>query len=126
MIDHVSVGTHRYADAVDFYRRVLAPLGLTLRRDTGVEAAFGTGDQWMFFLYPVAEDEPVTAKGTHIAFGAASRRVVAEVHATALASSANDLFTPRTRPDISPTYFGAMFNDLDGHRVEVKTDAPAE
>ena len=34
-----------------------------------------------------------------------------------------DLFSPRERPDISPTYFGAMFSDLDGHRIEVLTNA---
>jgi len=126
MIDHVSIGTHHYDDAVVFFSRVLAPMGLTLQRDTGQEAAFGKGGQWMFFLYPVPPDEPVTAKGTHVAFGATSRRMVADIHATALAASANDIFTPRTRPDISPTYFGAMFNDLDGHRLQVKTDAPPE
>ena len=33
----------------------------------------------------------------------------------------HDIFTPRERPDISNTYFGAMFHDLDGHRIEVLT-----
>ena len=46
MIDHVSLGTTRYAEAVDFYRRALAPLGLALQRDTGAEAAFGTAENW--------------------------------------------------------------------------------
>jgi catechol 2,3-dioxygenase-like lactoylglutathione lyase family enzyme len=123
MIDHVSVGTHHYSEAVSFYSKVLAPLGVTLQRDTGQEAAFGSEDQWVFFLYPVPSDESAVAKGTHIAFGAASRQVVQEIHALALSVSAKDIFSPRMRPDISATYFGAMFNDLDDHRVEVKTDA---
>ena len=123
MIDHVSLGTHHYAQAVAFYQQALKPLGLALQRDTGAEAAFGTASQWSFFLYPVEEDQPVTAKGTHIALGAASRAVVAQAHAAALAASGTDIFTPRTRPDISPTYFGAMFHDLDGHRIEVLTNA---
>ncbi len=123
MIDHVSLGTRHYAKAVAFYQRALKPLGIELQRDTGAEAAFGTASQWSFFLYPVEEDQPVTAKGTHIALGAASRAVVAEAHAAALAASGQDIFTPRTRPDISPTYFGAMFHDLDGHRIEVLTNA---
>jgi predicted lactoylglutathione lyase len=67
--------------------------------------------------------ETVTAPGLHTAFGAASRAQVAAVHEAALASGAADLFTPRERPDIGSTYFGAMFSDLDGHRIEVKTDA---
>lgn len=123
MIDHVSLGTTRYAESVAFYRQVLAPLGAELLRDTGAEAAFGTPAHWSFFLYPVAADAKVTAPGTHLAFAAGSRAEVAAVHAAALAASGADIFTPRERPDVSPTYFGAMFTDLDGHRIEVKTDA---
>jgi len=123
MIDHVSLGTRRYAESVDFYSRVLAPLGLALQRDTGSEAAFGTPERWCFFLYPVPEDEPVTARGAHIALGASDRVAVAATHEVALASAARDIFAPRPRPDISETYFGAMFHDLDGHRIEVLTNA---
>ena len=123
MVEHVSLGTHRYADAIAFFQRALAPLGMTLLRDTGAEAAFGTASRWSFFLYPVDPQEGVVAKGTHVAFGAASREQVAEVHAAALAAGAQDIFSPRERPDISPTYFGAMFEGLEGHKLEVMTDA---
>jgi catechol 2,3-dioxygenase-like lactoylglutathione lyase family enzyme len=121
VIDHVSLGTTRYADATAFYRAALAPLGLALLRDTGAEAAFGTASQWSFFLYPA--EAPVTARGTHLAFGAPSRAAVAAAHAAALAVGGQDIFTPRERPDVSPSYFGAMFTDLDGHRIEVMTNA---
>jgi catechol 2,3-dioxygenase-like lactoylglutathione lyase family enzyme len=121
MIDHMSLGTTRYAESVAFYSRVLAPLGLQLMRDTGDEAAFGTEAKWCFFLYPVPEGEPVTARGTHVAIAAPDRAAVAAAHAAALDAAARDIFTPRTRPDISESYFGAMFHDLDGHRIEVKT-----
>ncbi|HEX3139915.1 MAG TPA: VOC family protein, partial [Rhizobacter sp.] len=67
------------------------------------------------------EAPQVTAPGMHLAFSAGSRAQVAAVHAAALAATGADLFTPRERPDISPSYFGAMFTDLDGHRVEVLT-----
>lgn len=123
MLDHTSIGTHRYADAVHFYQRVLAPLGVELLRDTGKEAAIGTPSQWSFFLYAIEATEKITAPGTHIALSAPSRAVVAAVHNAALAESANDIFTPRLRPDISDTYFGAMFHDLDGHRIEVLTNS---
>ena len=92
-------------------------------KDTGAEAAFGTPERWCFFLYPVPEDEAVTARGAHVALGAPDRLAVAATHEVALAGSARDIFTPRTRPDISDTYFGAMFHDLDGHRIEVLTNA---
>jgi catechol 2,3-dioxygenase-like lactoylglutathione lyase family enzyme len=123
VIDHVSLGTTRFSESVRFYQQVLAPLGIALLRNTGTEAAFGVESHWSFFLYPISEEERVTAPGTHMALGAVSRAVVVATHATALAASAKDLFTPRERPDISPSYFGAMFLDLDGHRIEVLTNA---
>lgn len=126
MIDHVSLGTRRYAEAVEFYRRALAPLGFGLQRDTGQEAAFGTAQRWSFFLYPVPEEEAVTARGMHLAFGAASREQVEAAHAAALQAEGRDIFSPRPRPDISASYFGAMFHDLDGHRIEVKADLPPQ
>ena len=122
MIDHVSLGTTRYADAVAFYRRALAPLDMTLQNDTGREAAFGTASRWSFFLYPVDAGATTAAPGMHVAFRAASREVVAESYAAAIAASAGELWGPRERPDISATYFGAMFMDLDGHRIELKND----
>lgn len=123
MIDHVSLGSHRYADAVAFYGRVLAPLGLALLRDTGSEAAFGTAERWGFFLYPAPAAEGVRGAGMHLALAAPSREAVQAAHELALAAGAEDIFTPRLRPDISDTYFGAMFRDLDGHRIEVLTHA---
>lgn len=123
MIDHVSLGTRHYPEAVAFYQQALKPLGLELQRDTGAEAAFGTAAQWSFFLYPVEEDQHVVAKGTHVALGTASRTQVAAAHTAALAAAGKDIFTPRLRPDVSPTYFGAMFHDLDGHRIEVLTNS---
>jgi len=122
-IDHVSLGTTRYAEAVGFYQRALAPLGLTLLRDTGAEASFGIPSHWSFFLYPVPADEPVTARGTHLAFSAASRAAVSAAYEAALSTSAQGVVSPRERPDISPSYFGAIFLDLDGHRIEVLTNA---
>jgi catechol 2,3-dioxygenase-like lactoylglutathione lyase family enzyme len=123
MVEHISLGTHRYLESVTFYQRILEPLGMVLLRDTGAEAAFGTPSHWAFFLYPVAAEEGVVSKGTHVAFGAQSRAQVVQVYETALAAGALSIFAPRERPDISPTYFGAMFNGLDGHALEVLTNA---
>lgn len=121
MIDHLSLGSRRYADAVSFYRSVLEPLGAELLRDTGSEAAFGTAAHWSFFLYPAHEGASVVGNRTHVALRAPSRDAVRRVHAAAVGCGGADLSVPRERPDISPTYYGAMFSDLDGHRIEVLT-----
>jgi len=121
MLDHVSFGTTRYIEAVAFYQQVLAPLGYELLRDTGREAAFGTPERWCFFLYPVDPGEPVDGAGTHLAIAAPSRDGVRGAHAAALQAAGTDLWSPRERPDIDDLYYGAMFRDLDGHRIEVMT-----
>ena len=123
MIDHLSVGTTDYASAVAFYRAALAPLGLGLQRDTGKEAGFGTEAQWCFFLYPVEPGEQPVAPKMHIAFAAPSRAAVERAHVVALASGAKEVRAPGLRPDISATYFGGIFTDLDGHKIEVLTNA---
>ena len=123
MIDHVSLGTHRYAEAVAFYQRALAPLVLALQRDTGQEAAFGTAERWGFYLYPADPALPVTGKGTHLALAALSRDAVHQVHAAALAAGGETIFEPKERPDIAATCFGTMFTDRDGHRIELLTHA---
>jgi len=123
MIDHLSLGTHRYADAVSFYQRVLAPLGMRLQRDNGREAGFGDDASWCFWLYPVPAGEGVTAPGVHVALAAPSRAAVVAVHGQALAADGREILSPRLRPEIDERYFGAMFHDLDGHRIEVLTRA---
>jgi catechol 2,3-dioxygenase-like lactoylglutathione lyase family enzyme len=124
MIDHISLGTTRYGVSVAFYQRIFAPLGMALQRDTGAEAAFGTASHWSFFLYPIADIPAVTAPGAHFAFAAATHAEVVAVYEAALAAGATSRVTPCERPDISSTYFGAIFLDLDGHRIEVLTNAP--
>ncbi len=122
MIDHISLGTHRFGEAVEFYRIVLSACDMELLRQREDEAAFGTPEHWAFFLNRIDAAMPATAAGTHLAFGATSRERVRQVYDAALAAGASSLFTPRERPDVSPTYFGAMFHDLDGHRIEVLTN----
>lgn len=123
MIDHVSIGSRNYPGSVAFYCAMLAPLGISLQRDTGAEASFGTTEHWSFFVYPLgASEEPVAPK-MHIAFAAPSRAVVERSHAVALAVGARAVREPGPRPDISATYYGAIFTDLDGHKIEILTNA---
>lgn len=123
MLHHVSLGTHRYAEAVAFHRRVLAPLGFALISDSAAEAGFGLPGRGLFYLYPAPPEAPVAGRGMHLAFEAPSRAAVRSVHDQAVAAGGESQWGPRLRPDISATYFGAMFLDLDGHRIEVLTNS---
>jgi aspartate 1-decarboxylase len=83
--------------------------------------AFGTPEHWSFFVYPADEGTTVVGNRTHVALLAPSCKAVRQVYAAALGSGGAEIFTPRERPHICSTYFGAMFSDLDGHRIEVLT-----
>ena len=119
MIDHVSLGTNRFHEAIAFYQKCLSPLGYSLRHQTATEAAFGTGDAWDFWLYPVEGDEPVAGARGHVAIAAPSRGAVEQFVEEAAREGASVARPAGERPDISADYFGAVIRDLDGHTVEV-------
>lgn len=123
MLDHVSLGTHDFARAVAFYSAVLQPLGLALQRSHDDEAAFGTAVDWMFFVYPLAQDEHAPGARMHVAFRAPDRESVRRAHADALAHGAQEMRVPDARPQFGEDYFGSVFRDPDGHVIEVMTRA---
>lgn len=118
MIDHLSLGAKDYARAVAFYGACLAPLGYSLQRDTGAEAAFGTEPNWGFFIYPVGEEAKSVGERTHVAFAAPGRAAVEAFSRIAVEHGAKAVRPPGPRPDISPEYFGTVLTDPEGHTLE--------
>jgi catechol 2,3-dioxygenase-like lactoylglutathione lyase family enzyme len=125
MLDHVSLGTHHLDRAAAFYARTLAPLGYRITVQNEKEVGFGIGDDWIFFLYPVASETPVTGTRTHVAFRAGHRAAVIAAHAQALAQGGGAVpdRDPDARPQFGADYFGGVFTDLDGHAIELMTRA---
>jgi catechol 2,3-dioxygenase-like lactoylglutathione lyase family enzyme len=119
MIDHVSLGTTRFDEAIAFYEKCFAVVGYSLRHREENEAAFGAGDQWDFWLYPVAGGESVVGARSHVAVAASSREEAERFVEVAVAAGAAVVRPAGERPDISPAYFGAVIRDLDGHTIEV-------
>lgn len=119
MIDHVSLGSHRFQEAVRFYQECFLPLGYRLERHTPEEAAFGPDGKSVFFLYPVAPGDAVAGARCHVAVSAETREKILEFHRRAVQRGAATLRAPGGRPDISPDYFGTVIRDLDGHTIEV-------
>jgi catechol 2,3-dioxygenase-like lactoylglutathione lyase family enzyme len=121
MISHVSLGVSDSAKSVRFYDSVLAPLGFTRQDGTKPgETAYGPEGSGVFWLYEVAEGgAPLASPGTHIAFQARSRETLHE--AAAAAAGAGSRFTrePGPHPDIALDYYGAVFLDPDGHKLEI-------
>jgi catechol 2,3-dioxygenase-like lactoylglutathione lyase family enzyme len=125
MLDHVSLGTHDLDRAAAFYAQALAPLGYRITVQNEKEVGFGIGDDWIFFLYPVAPELPVLGPRTHIAFRAGSRAAVVAAHSRALTLGGGAVpdRDPDARPQFGADYFGGVFTDLDGHAIELMTRA---
>lgn len=121
MLDHVSLGTHDLGRAAAFYSSLLATLGYRLHRLDVDEAAFGPGDEWVFFLYPAAEDATPVGARMHVAFRAASRADALAFERVALELGAERVREVAERPQFGADYFGGVLRDIDGHTIEVLT-----
>jgi catechol 2,3-dioxygenase-like lactoylglutathione lyase family enzyme len=119
MIDHVSLGTKRLAQAITFYETCLSGLGYGLLHQTEKEAAFGADGKWEFWLYSVAPEESVVGARSHVAIAADSCEKVVRFFEDAMRKAATVVRPPGGRPDIGPDYFGTVIRDLDGHTIEV-------
>jgi catechol 2,3-dioxygenase-like lactoylglutathione lyase family enzyme len=118
MIDHTSLGVRDYDRAVKFYAAILTPLGYALQRLRPDEAAFGTPQDWGFFLYRAAPDKSIVGERNHVAFRAPDRDAVASFNRIATEQGARQVRPVGPRPDIGPDYFGTVLTDLDGHTLE--------
>ena len=119
MIDHVSLGTKRFDEAIAFYTACLSTLGYRLEHRADNEAAFGIDGKWDFWLYPVPKEDSIVAAKSHVAIAANSPSDVTSFFDEATRRGAGVVRQPGERPDIGPDYFGTVLRDLDGHTVEV-------
>jgi catechol 2,3-dioxygenase-like lactoylglutathione lyase family enzyme len=120
MIDHIGVQVADVEASLAFYLRAFAPIGMheAMRFPAGDSIVVGLAgpDQVPnFWLSPAGGDE---ARELHVAFRAADRDAVEEVHEAAMAAGAEVLHAPREWPEYHPGYYGVFLRDLDGHNVE--------
>lgn len=120
MIDHLSLGTTRYADAVAFYLQALAPLGIVVAKE---------GEGWAMLGRPGVPQFWIGSFGPspgplHLAFAAENREQVRAFHAAALAAGGKDNGAPGVRAHYHPHYYGAYVIGPDGHNVEAVCHRP--
>ena len=120
ILSHVSLGTNRFAEAVAFYDRVLAVLGIGRVLDLSEHQAVAYGRAYPEFWIqaPFNGEAAQNANGTHVAFMAANREQVHAFHAAALAAGGKDEGAPGPRPHYGEPYYGCFVRDLDGHKIE--------
>ena len=120
MISHISLGSTDLSRSGRFYDAVLAPLGYGPSEGTKAgELAYGPPGCATFWLYEIKEAAALASPGTHIAFHGQTKDAV---HSAAeAAKELGSTFTrePGPHPDIAPDYYGAVFLDPDGHKIEL-------
>ncbi|WP_107929256.1 VOC family protein [Neisseria animaloris] len=120
ILSHVSLGTNRFEEAVAFYDKVLATLGIWRVLDLSEHRAVAYGRAYPeFWIQAPCDGQPAqTANGVHIAFYAEIREEVDAFYQAALAAGAKDDGAPGPRPHYGKEYYGCFVRDLDGHKIE--------
>lgn len=130
MLSHVFVGTRDFERALAFYRPLLALLGATERFCEPENAWAGwqshPGPRPLLLLGKPFDGEHAPGNGQMVALLAASRLLVEQAHALALAQGGRCEGPPGLRAHYHPNYYGAYFRDLDGNKLCVAChDAPS-
>lgn len=128
MIDHISIGVSDLARAKAFYDKVLGAIGYQCGYtvdlpDQGVVAHGyhdGKSGKMSFWIGVPQALQPEANKsgGTHIAFGAPSRKAIDDFYKAALEEGGTDNGKPGPRPHYHPDYYGAFVIDPDGNKIE--------
>ena len=123
MIDHVSIQTDHYDDAVGWYDAMLSILGYhRVMEFGGFMAGYGPGEDKPYFWLGRATDEG--GRQSHIAFTAADRRAVDAFHRAAVGRGSEVLHEPRLWPEYHPTYYAVFVRDPDGNNIEAVCHRP--
>ena len=117
MIDHISLRVSDFQRSKAFYEAALAPLGYTLvvSNDKEQYAGFAGPDKGGILI---GHREGVSHGFAHVAILAKDRATVREFYDAAMKAGGRDNGGAGTRPQYSPTYYGAFVLDPDGHNIE--------
>ena len=115
MIGYVMLGTNDYPRALDFYDKVLAPIGGKRAMDFGNSTAYANGQGGMLAVTQPYDKSPATAgNGTMIALQMPSKEKVHEVYDAAIKAGGTDEGPAGPRGD---TVYAGYFRDLDGNKL---------
>ena len=127
IMNHVSIGTNRFDEAVEFYDVVLTTIGASRQHEIpGVAVAYGKLFPEFWVQRPLDGESASSGNGTHFAFLAPNRASVDEFYRVALSAGGTSDGEPGLRPEYGPGYYGAFVFDLDGHKIEATVIPGAE
>jgi catechol 2,3-dioxygenase-like lactoylglutathione lyase family enzyme len=121
MIDHTGVVVSDFKRSKRFYTEALQPIGYTLLMELSAQvtgtvnvAGFGEAPKPDLWISNGTPNMPPV----HIAFRVASRKMVDDFYAAAIAAGGRDNGKPGPRPHYHENYYGAFVLDPDGHNIE--------
>jgi catechol 2,3-dioxygenase-like lactoylglutathione lyase family enzyme len=121
MIDHVSLAVSDLEQAVPFYERALAPLGLSRLVTRPAMVGFGKTypELWINLRSGMPRLSP--ENGVHLCLRAKSTGEIDAFHAAAIAAGGTSESTPSLRPHDRVRYYATFIVDPDGNRIEAVT-----
>lgn len=124
MIDHIGIEVSNYQKSVEFYKKILEPLGYVLIMEVQGFSGFGpknsSGPIANFWIHQ--GNEPT--RKAHVAFNAEDRKAVDVFYQAAIAAGGKDHGKPGIREIYHPNYYGAFVLDPDGHNIEAVCHNP--
>ena len=122
MFSHIFLGVSDFDRALAFYRALMPVLGVQERFCDPQRPWAGWQshpDPRPLFLIGTPFDKHAHAAGNGqmVAFLAATRAIVDQAHAVALASGGSSEGAPGLRPEYHSNYYGAYFRDTEGNKL---------
>jgi predicted enzyme related to lactoylglutathione lyase len=115
MLGYVTLGANDFERAKAFYRKTLEPLGARPAMSGERMELYSNGTGAMIGVcVPYDKETATPGNGVMPAISAASREVVDQVHAAAVANGGICEGPPGER---MPTFYGAYFRDTEGNKV---------
>jgi catechol 2,3-dioxygenase-like lactoylglutathione lyase family enzyme len=121
MIEHLSLLVKDFAQAQTFYKAALKPLKYKIEYNYPDAAGFLEGGHTSFWIVKSKKTAP-----THVAFRAATRKIVREFYHAALKAGGKDNGKPGIRKDYSPNYYAAFVLDPEGNNMEAVSYEPVK
>ncbi|MEM8562983.1 MAG: VOC family protein [Pseudomonadota bacterium] len=115
MIDHFEIKVSAFTECVDFYTRVLAPLGIECKWQDEFAAGYGLASE-SNTRFLIEQSDAI--QRVHIAFVAASEESVKAFYACGIQYGYEGHGAPGLRPEYSANYYAAYLYDPDGNNIE--------